>query len=148
VLFRSAADVRKNCHVRGSMKANSAQLPVSTPIAVHLYRIAQEAVRNAVEHGGAKKVEIDLASDSKEIVLIIRDNGRGFIGGDNSEGMGLRIMQFRANSIGGSCHVRANQGRGTTVTCRVPLPSSEVLPLPPQGAIAPSAANQKIRNAA
>jgi signal transduction histidine kinase len=120
-LQKLAADVRKNCRVRGSMKANSAALPVSTPMAVHLYRIAQEAVRNAIEHGGAKTVEIDLASDSKEIVLVVRDNGRGFIG-DNSEGMGLRIMQFRAHSIGGSCHIRSSRPRGTTVTCRIPLP--------------------------
>ena len=122
-LQRLAADVRHNCHVNGRVRTDSRSLPVSTPVAVQLYRIAQEAVHNAVEHGDAKEVRIDLASDNKEIVLSVRDNGHGFDATAAPEGMGLRIMRYRAQCIGGSCEVQSTCAGGTTITCRVLLPS-------------------------
>jgi signal transduction histidine kinase len=122
-LQRLAADLRRNCRVNSRVKTDSRSLPVSTPVAVQLYRIAQEAVHNAVEHGDAKEVQIDLASDDKEIVLRVHDNGRGFRARAAAKGLGLRIMRYRAHCIGGSCEVQSTRATGTTVTCRVPSPS-------------------------
>jgi signal transduction histidine kinase len=122
-LQKLAADVLNNCHVNGRVKTDSRSLPVSTPVAVQLYRIAQEAVHNAVEHGGAKDVQIGLASDEKQIVLTVRDDGCGFDARGAPDGMGLRIMQYRAQCIGGTCEVESVRAKGTTVICRVLLAS-------------------------
>ena len=116
-----ATSVRKNCRVNGIVKADASSLPVSAPVAAQLYRIVQEAVHNAVEHGAAREVRIDLACNQKNMVLTIRDDGRGFDATNGSNGMGLRIMRYRAQCIGGACEVRSNRNKGTIVTCRVPL---------------------------
>jgi len=55
------------------------------------------------------------------MVLTVRDDGKGFDGDGASNGMGLRIMRYRAQCIGGSCEVRSDGLEGTMVTCRVPL---------------------------
>jgi two-component system sensor kinase FixL len=96
-------------------------LPVSAPVAAQLYRIAQEAVRNAVEHGAAREVLIQLTFDHRDMLLTVHDDGEGFNSKTNGHGMGLRIMRYRAQCIGGSCEVQTGPGKGTTVYCRVPL---------------------------
>jgi PAS domain S-box-containing protein len=126
-----AASVRRNCSVNGIVKADASSLPISAPVAAQLYRIAQEAVHNAVEHGGARKVEIGLGFNHQNMVLRIRDDGKGFDASDGSNGMGLRIMQYRAQCIGGSCEVQSNRAEGTIVTCRVPLHADALVrPIP------------------
>jgi signal transduction histidine kinase len=119
-LQRLVSDMRQNCNVDGLVKADSRALPVTPPIAGQLYRIAQQAVQNAVEHGATERIHIDLTSADNEIVLSVRDNGRGFDASAATEGMGLRTMRYRAQRIGGSCDVQSARG-GTTVTCRVPM---------------------------
>jgi two-component system CheB/CheR fusion protein len=86
-------------------------------VATHLFRIAQEAVRNAVEHGRASGVMITLENGDR-IVLTVRDNGVGMQRG--VEGDGLRIMGYRARHIGGSINLDSIEGEGTVVTCTVP----------------------------
>ena len=117
-----AMNISQNCRVRSMVKANGASLPVSAPVATQLYRIAQEAVRNAVEHGAAHEVLIQLTFGHREMVLKVQDDGEGFDTKANGHGMGLRIMRYRAQCIGGSCEVHTGPTKGgTTVYCRVPL---------------------------
>jgi signal transduction histidine kinase len=116
-----AMNISENYRVRGTVKANGASLPVSAPVAAQLYRIAQEAVRNAVEHGAAREVLIQLTFDDQGMLLAVQDDGEGFDSKTNGHGMGLRIMRYRAQSIGGSCEVRTDASKGTTVYCRIPL---------------------------
>src|SRR5947209_8508601 len=116
-----AANVRRNCRVAANVKADASSFPVSAPAAAQLYRVVQEALHNAVEHGRARKVQIDLAVDGDNMVLTVRDDGKGFDGSAASNGMGLRIMRYRAQCIGGWCEVQSNRTEGTIVTCRVPL---------------------------
>ena len=126
-----AANVRRNCRVAANVKADASSFPVSAPAAAQLYRIVQEALHNAVEHGRARKVQIDLAVDGDNMVLTVRDDGKGFDGSAASNGMGLRIMRYRAQCIGGSCEVQSNRTEGTIVTCRVPLQAdAHVRPIP------------------
>ena len=106
---------------------SEASLSVSAVVAVHLYRIAQEAVHNAVEHGNATELQIELSSEHGDAVLRIRDDGRGFDSTRNSNGLGLRIMQYRAHRAGGWCSVVSQPGRGTIVTCRVPLTKTSLV---------------------
>src|SRR5690606_14837609 len=86
-------------------------------VATHLYRIAQEAVSNAVRHGRATRVSIVLAAGEDRIRLRIVDNGIGFpANGPDTGGMGVRIMHYRARMIGGQLEIRADPGGGTVVT--------------------------------
>lgn len=87
--------------------------------AAHLYRIAQEALNNALRHGGATRVIIGLAETDGLVTLSIEDNGRGLpAGGTKSGGMGLNVMDYRARLAGGELRVADNAGTcGVTVTC-------------------------------
>ena len=83
-------------------------------ISTHLYRIAQEAVSNAVKHGLAKKVLIRLT----RAALTITDDGGGLREPLQSEGMGMRIMRYRAEMAGGTLSVRNGRRKGVIVTCQ------------------------------
>jgi PAS domain S-box-containing protein len=89
---------------------------------VHLYRIAQEAVSNALKHGRATRVEIGLTRTPTRLVLTVKDNGVGMPTKQPEEGMGLRLMQYRAGSVHGTLEFRPNTGGGTTVRCVVSEP--------------------------
>lgn len=119
-LPRLAAALEENCRVRVSVNTSAFSAAVSAQVAVQLYRIAQEAVRNAIEHGHADKVEIYLVSHQEHIVLTVSDNGRGFDPSVAQQGLGFRTMGSRAHSVGGSCEVESHT-RGTTLICRVPI---------------------------
>jgi len=92
-------------------------------VANHLYRIAQEAVNNAVKHGRGKNILIRLRGDGDSITLSIRDDGDGLPEDvRNSPGMGLRIMNYRAKMIGATLQVQpcSDHGHaGTVVTCKL-----------------------------
>jgi len=89
--------------------------------ATHLYRIAQEATHNAIKHGHAKKVSISLRKKNGEALLRITDNGSGFSGKSGKSGIGLRIMNRRANLIGGRIEIRPGGDEGVEVVCSFPL---------------------------
>lgn len=97
--------------------------PVLVPdhtVATHLYRIAQEAVSNAVKHGRTREAQILLRVSGERIVLVIKDKGVGLPDRlPAGKGMGLRIMQYRAGIIGGSVVVQRDPGCGTSVVCSV-----------------------------
>jgi PAS domain S-box-containing protein len=101
------------------------QLTLEASACTHLYRIAQEAVTNAVRHGHASGVLIDLHVRDERVTLSVTDNGRGFIpGAASSSGMGLRIMQYRAGTLGGSVSFEPQAGGGVRMVClcRQPAP--------------------------
>lgn len=85
-------------------------------VAGHLYRIAQEAVNNAVKHSGATEVILHLAQENGALRLRISDNGRG-LARTKSAGMGLQVMQHRARVIGADLAVDSHPGRGVTIAC-------------------------------
>jgi PAS domain S-box-containing protein len=116
-----AINISQNCRVKSMVKTNAAALPISAPVAAQLYRITQEAVRNAIEHGAAREVLIQLTLGDRDMRLTVQDDGRGFEAKTNGHGMGLRIMRYRAQCIGGSCEVQTSRNKGTVVYCRVPL---------------------------
>jgi signal transduction histidine kinase len=88
-------------------------------LATHMYRIAQEAINNAIKHGKAKKVELELQRIENGLVqLTVTDWGDGFLKKASSNGgMGLQIMKYRANLIGASLDIRASDGKGVQVVC-------------------------------
>jgi PAS domain S-box-containing protein len=89
--------------------------------ATHLYRIAQEAVNNALKHGMATQIDLTLRRDGDRYELCIADNGQGFSqNAARSRGMGLRVMQYRAGILGGSLEIQQERGKGVTILCRCP----------------------------
>jgi signal transduction histidine kinase len=92
-------------------------------VATHLYRIAQEAVDNAVKHGRPSQVLISLAQAGGTITLSVADDGRGLQGEpQNVEGMGLRIMRYRAEVIGAMLAIQPRPQGGVVVTCSISNP--------------------------
>ncbi|HWC61145.1 MAG TPA: PAS domain S-box protein [Verrucomicrobiae bacterium] len=90
-------------------------------LATHLFRIAQEAVSNAIKHGKAKLIVIKLRKTRGRVVLEIDDNGSGLRkNSTNHKGMGLRIMQSRASMIGGTMAIEPNRDGGVSVICAIP----------------------------
>ena len=87
-------------------------------VAEHLYHIAQEAVTNAVKHGRAKQVVISLQQEGGGVTLSVTDNGRGFQPeASQPDGLGLRIMEYRASMMGGKIETGNGPKGGAFVTC-------------------------------
>ncbi len=87
--------------------------------AVHIYRIAQEALNNAIKHGNPKAVEIALEAGNGTLSLRVSDDGSGLEtnGSKNNRGMGLNIMRYRARMLGGNLEVKSNSPMGTVIVC-------------------------------
>jgi PAS domain S-box-containing protein len=100
--------------------SEEAQLP-DQATATQLFRIAQEAVGNAVRHGKPRRIQLRLLSETDGLRLRITDDGIGMQDGpDHGHGLGLRIMHYRAGQIGGVLHVGPTDGGGTVVSCTLP----------------------------
>ncbi len=92
-----------------------------------LYRVAQEALRNARAHGEATAVEVCIEQEVREAVLSVTDNGRGFSletaqGRERGGHFGLRLMQDLTDHAGGTLELKSSPERGTVVRVTVPLP--------------------------
>ncbi len=88
-------------------------------VETHLYRIAQEAVNNAVRHAGASRVDIIVSEVAGMPQLAVVDNGRWMEPEGNSVGIGLKTMEYRASAIGGLLQVGSGTRGGTRVSCRI-----------------------------
>jgi PAS domain S-box-containing protein len=90
----------------------------------HLYRIAQEAIHNALKHSGAKNIDIELWSRPGDLRLSVIDDGRGIAAViDTRTGLGMRTMRFRASVIGGKLSIASSAKGGNSVVCDVPAKS-------------------------
>lgn len=96
--------------------------------ATHLYRIAQEAVTNAMRHGAARSIEVSLRATPQEIILTVRNDGKRFKRKTHGRtGMGLGIMSYRASKVGGNLVVQPGSRGGAEVICTVPAASGRSL---------------------
>ena len=108
---------------RGIVCAFACETPVlvhNQAIASHLYRVAQEAVHNAIKHSRATRIEIELARQAADVELRVGDNGIGFPAERNSRGLGLHTMEQRARLIGGRLIVQTPSDGGVEIICTVP----------------------------
>jgi signal transduction histidine kinase len=88
-----------------------------------VYRVAQEALHNALRHGAPSTVDIELSSSDVAVVLTVRDDGSGFdpgVRGTAQRRLGLASMRDRATAVGGRLQVKSRPGQGTTVRLEVP----------------------------
>ena len=97
-----------------------------TETSTQLYRIAQEAITNAVKHGKARVINVSLEKNLTETILTITDDGVGLdVGRRDMQGMGLRIMAYRADMIGASFEIERMPDSGTRVTCKLPADKNQ-----------------------
>jgi len=89
-------------------------------VASHLYRIAQEAVHNALKHSRATRIDLTLVQLDENVELRIKDNGMGLPAGPGSRGLGLHTMEQRARLMSGQLSVRNQPLGGVEVICLVP----------------------------
>jgi len=89
-------------------------------VGMHLYRIAQEAVRNAINHSGARNIVISFHETGQGAELLVKDDGHGFTSTHrDGKGMGLDIMRHRAATVGATFDIHSDS-QGTVVSCKVP----------------------------
>jgi len=121
VLKELAANVERtfpiSCTV--SIRSDISELPQNT--STQLYKICQEAVSNAIKHGKASRVSIILAGSKNALNLTIKNNGLPFSQPSPSSRLGLRIMNYRARTVGANLRVVPMKKKGTVVTCTLPL---------------------------
>jgi signal transduction histidine kinase len=100
-------------------------LRANTAMANNLFRIAQEAVTNAVKHAKPSSISVELRATAQEILLAVDDDGIGMPAARPPEGMGLHIMEYRARNIGGGLTINPRSHGGTRVCCCVPCAPPE-----------------------
>ncbi|MEM7268661.1 MAG: sensor histidine kinase [Pseudomonadota bacterium] len=119
--MRSHADIlseRSDLKVRVTADADI-NLPAATQ--GHLYRIYQEALANAIRHGGATEVQAVLATRARKGVMTVRDNGGGFAKPDAQGGLGLSSIRERATLLGGAASITTSKNGGVEVSIEFPL---------------------------
>jgi signal transduction histidine kinase len=105
-------------HIACSVECDSNLIVDNKNASTHLFRLAQEAINNAVKHGKAHRVGILLGTAGDRAVLRITDDGVGFPPeGSRRTGLGLRIMTYRAQKVGGTLEIQPGQHGGTVVSC-------------------------------
>lgn len=103
------------------VRSSSWPSTVPLPVAVALYRVAQEALQNVVRHSGARHALVDLRATDAALLMTIADAGVGFTGGDGRPArIGLAGMRERLQSVGGTLAVESAPEQGTTIMARVP----------------------------
>jgi len=99
--------------------------PLPMEIGLTLFRVLQEALHNAVKHSGAKRIQVQIAENSREVLLAISDSGKGF---DvevamRGTGLGLTSMRERVRLVNGTITIDSEEKRGTSIHLRVPIDS-------------------------
>ena len=122
-LHRLASNAEKLFGITSTFSDPGETLVQDNSLATHLYRIAQEALSNAVRHGKATRVDLSFEKQPSFLILVIADNGSGLPDAPSQPptGMGLRIMQYRSRIIRSAFSITKNGDGGATVRCRVPL---------------------------
>ncbi len=118
--WSEGSEIPSEVHARGER-----EVPLETEQTV--FRIAQEALANVAKHSEASKVEVDLIYTPDTLTLRVADDGRGFDPAQNpGEGFGLQSMRERSVRLGGHINVESAPGKGTRITCVVPLDGTSV----------------------
>ncbi|MEM7009945.1 MAG: sensor histidine kinase [Verrucomicrobiota bacterium] len=98
------------------------QLPELTDLQREtIYRIAQQATQNAIQHGKPKTIRIQLRADALQLKLDVIDDGAGFDAAQSSDRLGLRFMKDRANLVNGRLRIESTPGSGSTILLTIPL---------------------------
>jgi signal transduction histidine kinase len=112
--FSQRTGIRVNCE-------SEIQDRVAAETETHVFRIAQEALTNIARHSGATEARLKLAVMDATLLLTISDNGSGMVDNGKGQGLGLLGMRARARSVGGSCSIESQAGKGLIVRVQAPM---------------------------
>jgi PAS domain S-box-containing protein len=116
-----AVETQKFFNISCRFQCAENMVEVDPQVSLALYRVVQEAIHNGITHGEATVINIELNMNGSNLSLRVQDDGRGFQPEQGKKtGIGLRVMQYRARSIGGHLRVRSEPKQGTEVHCLVP----------------------------
>jgi signal transduction histidine kinase len=108
-------------------ESSASRITLDDVAAMHLYRITQEAINNAMKHGKARQIAVSLGGIGRTLTLRIADNGTGIAASPGtSRGMGLNIMKYRARLAGGELRVEPGADSGTIVCCQISPQQNEM----------------------
>lgn len=116
--------LRKNSGIKIVFRGNAAWHQIKGDRAQELFRIIQEALNNSVKHSGADKISVKLGALDDNLIAEIQDNGTGIPEARNRDGMGLKIMRYRAEKARSSLQIMSGP-EGTLVRCLVPAGGEE-----------------------
>ncbi|MFC1794323.1 sensor histidine kinase [Planctomycetota bacterium] len=120
-LHELAANTEQLFSISCLLKSERAVSINEVSVATNLYRITQEAITNAIKHGKAGKIRIELVVKDGCLKLMVENDGLDFsTERTHGKGMGLRVMHYRAEAINGSLEIRKRTNGGTIVTCVLP----------------------------
>jgi signal transduction histidine kinase len=105
-------------HVNCDFFTDIPSFPCEPRVATHLFRIAQEGVSNAIKHGGARTIRVQLQQEGPGKVLSVRNDGKPFRPAQDGLGMGLRIMRHRSTTIGATLDIGPAADNQTLLVCR------------------------------
>jgi signal transduction histidine kinase len=111
--------VEQRVGIETSLQVKGEVHNLAFPVEEQLFRIAQEALNNALRHANATESAVCLQAQDERIVLSVRDNGDGFDQETTALGMGLKNMRERAQAIGGRLSVTSQSGQGTTIVVTI-----------------------------
>jgi len=113
-----AREVNQHTGVRCTVSCSADTDVHDEETAIHLYRIAQESINNALKHSGAKSIQLNFGRDTGAFFLEVLDDGIGIAPeGQRAEGMGLRSMRYRGRMLRGKLDVTPRMPAGTRVRC-------------------------------
>ncbi|EDY20329.1 integral membrane sensor signal transduction histidine kinase [Chthoniobacter flavus Ellin428] len=115
--------VRLNTLCRGRIEFRNCGdvLPLEPENAIHLYRVTQEALQNAMRHANASRIFVEIVVDDERLTLTVGDDGCGSAMQTRPDGIGWRTMKYRAKLIGAEISIASPQAGGTLVRCSLPL---------------------------
>lgn len=119
------ADFSKQESMRISCRQGNIRTPIPPEVALCLFRVTQEALRNVATHSGARRANVSLVLAGNRLRLVVSDTGQGFAHGTSSrkkKGLGILSMEERVRLVGGSLTLHSRPGEGTRVVVEVPLP--------------------------
>ena len=108
-----------------TVTVQSGRLDLTSEIETVLYRIAQEALTNAIKHADAAALHVELVREEDAVRLRIADDGRGFAADDATDRLGLRGMRERVALLGGQLSINTKPGAGTVLVATIPVPLQE-----------------------
>jgi signal transduction histidine kinase len=119
-------EVGKRHHLEVGLATDGEFSDLHPDVAVCFFRIAQESIRNGIDHGAAKRIAVSLVRSGEHVELTVTDDGRGFdveTVRRNGGGLGLVSIEERADAVGGVVQILTGLGKGTTIRVRGPAGS-------------------------
>ena len=119
-------EIRRQSHIPVKFEILNKIDFANDDMVIHLYRIAQEALNNAIKHANCQQLSVSIDIEEDDGLLEICDNGQGMVDDTNSEqGLGLNIMKYRSSLFDGQIKIYPVESGGTRVCCRFPLKQAE-----------------------